>query len=32
MRSLDSRLDVDIVGETMRTLLRGVTRSRVRTA
>ena len=26
MRSLDSRLDVDIVGETMRTLLRGVTR------
>jgi AcrR family transcriptional regulator len=26
MRSLDSRLDVDIVGETIRTLLRGVTR------
>lgn len=26
MRSLDARLDVDIVGETMRTLLRGVTR------
>jgi AcrR family transcriptional regulator len=27
MRSLDSRLDVDIVGETFRTLLRGVTRA-----
>jgi AcrR family transcriptional regulator len=26
MRSLDSRLDMDIVGDTMRTLLRGVTR------
>ena len=26
MRSFDSRLDVDILGETMRTLLRGVTR------
>ncbi|MFL6090622.1 MAG: TetR/AcrR family transcriptional regulator [Aeromicrobium sp.] len=31
MRSLDAKLDVDIVGETMRTLLRGVTRpARVR--
>lgn len=27
MRSLDGRLNVDIMGETMRTLLRGVTRS-----
>jgi hypothetical protein len=27
MRSLDARLDVDIAGETMRTLLRGVTRA-----
>jgi hypothetical protein len=26
MRSLDARLDMDIVGDTMRTLLRGVTR------
>ena len=27
MRSLDSRLDMDVVGDTIRTLLRGVTRS-----
>ena len=26
MRSLDARIDMDVVGDTMRTLLRGVTR------
>lgn len=30
MRSLDSRLDMDVVGDTMRTLLRGVTRAALR--
>ena len=32
MRSLDAKLDVDIFGETIRTLLRGVTRGAARRA